>query len=48
MGLFSLAGGFLLVRSLRAFLVVLSDGRLRDKLAYLFRQFADGGTLMSR
>ncbi len=51
-GSVSLVGGFLLVRSLRAFLVVLSEGRLRDKLAYLFRQFADGGggggTFMSR
>jgi len=31
----------LTVGDLRCFLVVLSDGRLAEKLAYLFRQFSD-------
>ena len=33
----------MLVKDLKTFFVLLSDGRLREKFVYLFRQFADGG-----
>ena len=38
------SGGSILVKHLKVFFVVLSDGRLREKLMYLYRQFADANT----
>ncbi len=38
----------ILFRQLMTFFVCLSEGRLRDKMLYLFRQFADAGGVMSR
>lgn len=40
--------GGVLVKALKVFFILLSEGRLRDKFMYLFRQFSDHNNFISR